>query len=121
MPAYSFWIDVAVAIKCFGVATSYLIVIGLFEYVIDVVVVVTAVIVGVIGCIGDLMPDFMEQCGVESGVFHSREFWVLIGWIMCAVLTISFVVYDSIYVWYVFFYMSFYILTNKHLPMHIYA
>ena len=65
MPAFSFWIDVAVAIKCFGVATSYLIVVG------------------------DLMPDFIEQCGVEHGLLHSRHFWVLIGWFICAALMIS--------------------------------
>ena len=28
LPGYSFWIDLAVAIKCYGVATSYLVVIG---------------------------------------------------------------------------------------------
>ena len=86
MPAFSFWIDVAVAIKCFGVATSYLIVIG------------------------DLMPDFIEQCGVEHGLLHSRHFWVLIGWIMCAALMIiatdldKLKVFSTMAVFFVFFF-----------------
>jgi amino acid permease len=54
MPALTLVIDAAVAIKCFGVATSYLIVIG------------------------DLMPDVMQQLGV-SGTGASRELWVFLG------------------------------------------
>ena len=62
MPAFTLVIDFAVAIKCFGVATSYLIVIA------------------------DLMPDVMNQMGAPS-VWHRRYVWVLIGWCIVAPLS----------------------------------
>lgn len=54
MPKLTTLIDVAVAVKCFGVATSYLIVIG------------------------DLMPDVMEQMEASSAA-QSRLLWVAVG------------------------------------------
>ena len=61
LPAYTRLIDFAVAIKCYGVATSYLIVVG------------------------DLMPAVMEQ--IDSlAVWRSRSFWVLTGFIVAAPL-----------------------------------
>jgi amino acid permease len=62
MPAFTLLIDFAVAIKCFGVATSYLIVIG------------------------DLMPDVMEQMDAPK-IWHSRYIWVLFGWAIVAPLS----------------------------------
>jgi len=54
LPAFTLVIDAAVAIKCFGVATSYLIVIG------------------------DLMPDVMQQLGAPD-VAQDRHLWVGLG------------------------------------------
>lgn len=54
MPKLTTVIDVAVAIKCFGVATSYLVVIG------------------------DLMPEVMEQMGAPDRA-ASRILWVAVG------------------------------------------
>eukprot|EP00039_Didymoeca_costata_P025825 m.14363 g.14363 ORF g.14363 m.14363 type:complete len:472 (+) comp5069_c0_seq1:255-1670(+) len=51
-PSLTSVIDIAVAVKCFGVGTSYLIVVG------------------------DMMPDAMEYFGGYS----NRQIWVLIGW-----------------------------------------
>lgn len=53
MPRFTAVIDIAIALKCMGVAISYLIVVG------------------------DLMPFVMRQFGA-SGVFISRELWVLV-------------------------------------------
>ena len=58
-PKYVWLIDFAVAIKCFGVATSYLIIIG------------------------DLMPDAMEQLSAD-GYWVNRRLWVLIGFCIIA-------------------------------------
>jgi amino acid permease len=57
MPSLTVLIDVAVWVKCFGVGTSYLIVVG------------------------DLMPDAMADIGVEVQPY-TRDMWVLIGWIV---------------------------------------
>ena len=54
MPKLTTLIDIAVAVKCFGVATSYLIVIG------------------------DLMPDVMEQMEASDAA-QSRLIWVAVG------------------------------------------
>lgn len=62
MPTLSSLIDLAVALKCFGVATSYLIVMG------------------------DLMPEVMEQFG-GSSLSQSRELWVLVGFGIVAPLS----------------------------------
>eukprot|EP00602_Paraphysomonas_sp_CaronLab_P002598 CAMPEP_0185020326 /NCGR_PEP_ID=MMETSP1103-20130426/2919_1 /TAXON_ID=36769 /ORGANISM="Paraphysomonas bandaiensis, Strain Caron Lab Isolate" /LENGTH=453 /DNA_ID=CAMNT_0027551155 /DNA_START=88 /DNA_END=1449 /DNA_ORIENTATION=- len=62
MPQLTLAIDFAVAIKCFGVATSYLIVIG------------------------DLMPDVMEHLGANS-FWQDRHVWVVIGFIVVAPLS----------------------------------
>lgn len=62
MPAFTLLIDFAVAIKCFGVATSYLIVIG------------------------DLMPDVMKQIDAPN-FWHSRYIWVLFGFAIVAPLS----------------------------------
>ena len=62
MPAFTLVIDFAVAIKCFGVATSYLIVIG------------------------DLMPDVMEQFDAPE-FWHSRFIWVIFGFMIVAPLS----------------------------------
>ena len=61
MPSLTLVIDAAVAIKCFGVATSYLIVIG------------------------DLMPDVMQQFGA-SDVAQDRHLWVFLGFSVVAPL-----------------------------------
>jgi amino acid permease len=61
MPSLTLVIDAAVAIKCFGVATSYLIVIA------------------------DLMPDVMEQLGA-SGAAQDRHLWVFVGFTIVAPL-----------------------------------
>lgn len=50
-PQWVWLIDFAVAIKCFGVATSYIIIVG------------------------DLMPEAMSQLGADSA-FHNREIWI---------------------------------------------
>jgi amino acid permease len=57
LPSLTLLIDVAIALKCFGVAISYLIVIG------------------------DLMPYVMRQFGA-SGVWVARELWVFLGWVL---------------------------------------
>lgn len=62
-PRASFLIDVAVAVKCFGVATSYLIVIS------------------------GLMPEVMEQFGADDA-YKSHHIWVTIGFII--VIPLSF-------------------------------
>lgn len=62
MPKFTLLIDFAVAVKCFGVATSYLIVIG------------------------DLMPDVMEFFEVSGALGH-RQFWVFIGFLIVAPLS----------------------------------
>lgn len=62
MPKFTLLIDIAVAVKCFGVATSYLIVIG------------------------DLMPDVMEFFEVGGALSH-RQFWVFIGFLIVAPLS----------------------------------
>eukprot|EP00128_Syssomonas_multiformis_P009843 Colp12_sorted_trinity150504_noHs@11709 len=54
LPRYVFIIDAAVAINCFGTATSYLVVIG------------------------GLMPSVMQQFGA-TGIALKRELWVAIG------------------------------------------
>jgi amino acid permease len=61
LPRFTVLIDVAIASKCFGVAVSYLIVVG------------------------DLMPLVMQQFGV-SGFFTTREPWVCIGFSLAAPL-----------------------------------
>jgi amino acid permease len=62
MPKFTLLIDIAVAVKCFGVATSYLIVIG------------------------DLMPDVMDFFDVGGALAH-RQLWVLIGFLIVAPLS----------------------------------
>ena len=62
LPSFTTLIDVAVAIKCFGVSTSYLIVMG------------------------DLMPEMTEQLG-GNAFSQSRELWVLIGFAIVAPLS----------------------------------
>lgn len=61
-PKYVFLIDLAVAIKCFGVATSYLIILG------------------------GLMPEAMEQMGA-SDVWRNRQLWVCISAIIVVPLS----------------------------------
>jgi len=56
LPRWYLLIDLAVAIKCFGVGCSYLVVIG------------------------DLMPEAMEQLAPTFELFHNRTFWVIVGW-----------------------------------------
>lgn len=63
LPRWAFLIDVAVAIKCFGVGCSYLIVIG------------------------DLMPEAMEDLVPTVPVLHARTFWVLTGWVVVGPLS----------------------------------
>ena len=63
MPSLTLVIDAAVAIKCFGVATSYLIVVG------------------------DLMPDVMEQFGAAKAA-QSRELWVFLAFVCVAPLCV---------------------------------
>lgn len=62
VPQLTFLIDFSVAILCFGVGASYLVVIG------------------------DLMPDMMSQFGA-SGAFTKRFTWIIIGF--CVVAPIS--------------------------------
>jgi amino acid permease len=62
MPKLTTLIDVAVAVKCFGVATSYLIVIG------------------------GLMPDVMEQMEASSAA-QNRLLWVAVGFSVVAPLS----------------------------------
>ena len=62
LPKFTIIIDIAVTVKCFGVATSYLIVIG------------------------DLMPDVMEFFDVGGALSH-RQMWVFIGFIIVAPLS----------------------------------
>jgi amino acid permease len=62
MPKLTTIIDIAVAVKCFGVATSYLIVIG------------------------DLMPEVMEQMGAAEAA-TSRLLWVAVGFSIVAPLS----------------------------------
>lgn len=61
-PGYTFIIDIAVAVKCFGVATSYLIVIG------------------------DLMPDVMVELNATEMLLR-RSTWVIIGWLILVPLS----------------------------------
>ena len=62
LPKFTLLIDIAVAVKCFGVATSYLIVIG------------------------DLMPDVMTFFDVSGPLAH-REIWVFFGFLIVAPLS----------------------------------
>lgn len=62
VPHLTFMIDLAVAIQCFGVCSSYLIVIG------------------------GLMPDVMTQIG-EDGFFTERFPWILLGFAVVAPLS----------------------------------
>lgn len=62
LPSCTLVIDIAIALKCFGVAISYLIVTG------------------------DLMPHVMEQFGA-SGVWVNRHTWVFLGWLSVMPLT----------------------------------
>jgi amino acid permease len=62
LPSLTLVIDVAIALKCFGVAISYLIVTG------------------------DLMPLVMQQIGA-SEAWTKREVWVFLGWLSVAPLT----------------------------------
>eukprot|EP01065_Artemidia_motanka_P033540 TRINITY_DN40527_c0_g1_i1.p1 TRINITY_DN40527_c0_g1~~TRINITY_DN40527_c0_g1_i1.p1 ORF type:complete len:534 (+),score=116.77 TRINITY_DN40527_c0_g1_i1:68-1669(+) len=57
-------VDVAVALKCFGVAVAYLVVVG------------------------DLMPDAMEGFGADVHPFNQRRFWI--GCAMAIVVPLSF-------------------------------
>jgi amino acid permease len=58
-------IDLAIAIKCFGVGVSYLIIIG------------------------DLMPEVMTGVGIEGdGILHSRSFWITV--FMLIIIPLSF-------------------------------
>ena len=61
IPKFTHLIDIAVAVKCFGVGTSYLIVIG------------------------DLMPDVMSFFEVSGPLSH-RQIWVFIGFLIVAPL-----------------------------------
>jgi amino acid permease len=60
VPRFAWLIDLAVAIKCFGVGCSYLIVIG------------------------DLMPEAMEFLTPESELLQSRQLWISIAWLLLA-------------------------------------
>eukprot|EP00606_Chrysophyceae_sp_TOSAG23-5_P000983 GSChrysophyteH2.ASY1.ANO1.646.1 assembled CDS len=60
MPRFTLLIDAAVTIKCFGVATSYLIVVG------------------------DTMPAVMEFMGAAQAL-RSRNFWITLFWLCFAV------------------------------------
>lgn len=62
MPKLTTLIDVAVSVKCFGVATSYLIVMG------------------------DMMPDVMSQFGAPKEL-ESRLLWVCVGFSIVAPLS----------------------------------
>jgi amino acid permease len=62
MPEFTVLIDIAVAIKCFGVATSFLIVIG------------------------DLMPDVMDSLNIGGFLLH-RRIWIAIGFLIVAPLS----------------------------------
>lgn len=63
VPQLTFLIDLAVAIQCFGVCASYLIVVG------------------------GLMPDVVTQLGVTSGFFTERYPWILLGFALVAPLS----------------------------------
>lgn len=67
LPSYSCFIDVAVILKCFGVATSYLIVCG------------------------DLMPAAVDQMNttgnINMGIFADRTTWVTIAFFIVAPLS----------------------------------
>ena len=67
VPGYSAFIDFAVAIKCFGVATSYLIVVG------------------------DLMPAAVDQMqrinGTSAGPFADRTTWITIAFVVVTPLS----------------------------------
>ena len=63
VPQLTFLIDLAVAIQCFGVCASYLIVVG------------------------GLMPDVASQLGVTSGFFTERYPWILIAFCFVAPLS----------------------------------
>jgi len=62
-PKYAFLIDAIIAIKCFGVATSYLVVVG------------------------DLVPMAMLHMFPGSSGLHSRTLWVLVGFCIVAPLS----------------------------------
>jgi len=62
-PKYAFWIDAIIAVKCFGVATSYLVVVG------------------------DLVPMAMLHMFPDSSGLHSRTLWVLVGFCVGAPLS----------------------------------
>lgn len=62
VPQLTFLIDFAVAVQCFGVGISYLIVIG------------------------GLMPDVMSQIGADS-FWQEREIWVILGFAIVAPLS----------------------------------
>jgi amino acid permease len=61
-PQWSFIIDAIIAVKCFGVATSYLVVIG------------------------DLMPLSIHNAFPDSPGWHNRNVWVVIGFCIVAPL-----------------------------------
>mmetsp|Transcript_14415 Transcript_14415/g.43297 ORF Transcript_14415/g.43297 Transcript_14415/m.43297 type:complete len:512 (+) Transcript_14415:219-1754(+) len=60
VPRFSFLVDTAVAVKCFGVAVSYLIVVG------------------------DMMPDAMKFILGDDGppFWLSRQTWIVAGWLL---------------------------------------
>lgn len=62
LPKFSWLIDVAVAVKCYGVATSYLIVVG------------------------DLMPAAMDQLH-GTNIWKNRQSWILVGFGVVAPLS----------------------------------
>lgn len=65
VPRLTFLVDFAVVLQSFGICTSYLIVIS------------------------DLMPDVMDNFGVEGegGLWQDRPVWVLLGFAVCAPLS----------------------------------
>jgi len=65
IPRYKFLVDLTVAVKCFGVATSYPIVVG------------------------DLMPPAMHYFGVE-GTLATRRFWITVMMACLTVPTVAF-------------------------------
>lgn len=62
-PSLSVVFDAAIAIKCFGVGISYLVIIG------------------------DLMPKIMESLGVKSGLLDHRNFWISVFMLFIAPLS----------------------------------
>ena len=63
VPRMTFLVDLAVVLQSFGVCTSYLIVIS------------------------DLMPDVMDNFGVQEGFWQDRPVWVLLGFALCGPLS----------------------------------